>query len=71
MDSKASPSYNAFLATRCQELAGILPPAQNASAEAWAEFHLKKLLRMLPGDEGFIAWLQAKASFLERIVVVA
>ncbi|EAW21068.1 uncharacterized protein NFIA_062290 [Aspergillus fischeri NRRL 181] len=68
---KAGPSYNAFLATRRQELAGILPPAQNASAEAWAEFRSKKLLRTLPGDEGFVAWLQAKASFLERIVVVA
>lgn len=36
----------------------------------WAEFRARKLLRLLPGDAGFVAWSQAKIAFVDIISLV-
>lgn len=46
-----------------------MPPPRNAPKEDWEDYHSQKLLRALPGDEGFVSWLQAKHSFISRILV--
>lgn len=38
-----------------------------ATAAEWDDFRSKKLLRVLPGDVGFVNWTQAKLSFFEDI----
>lgn len=62
--------YNSLLASRRNDLAGILPPDSSASPQEWLEFRSKKLLRLLPGDEGFIVWCQAKQSFSASVSTV-
>lgn len=36
----------------------------------WAEFRSKKLLRLLPGDDGFVTWCQAKLAFIDSVSLV-
>lgn len=62
-----SAQYNTLLASRRSELAGILPPGPDAMPDAWTDFRSKKLLRLLPGDDGFVAWCQAKLAFIDTI----
>lgn len=35
--------------------------------DAWADFRSKKLLRLLPGDDGFVTWCQAKLAFVDNV----
>lgn len=62
---------NAFLAARRAELANIVPPGRAAGAAEWDYFRSKKLLRVIPGDEGFTAWTQDKLAFYASIKAAA
>lgn len=44
-----------------------MPPGFGATAAEWNDFRSKKLLRILPADEGFSAWTQGKRVFFEGI----
>lgn len=47
---------------------GVIPrPGPAANRDAWKEFRASKLLRLLPGDEGFVVWAQGKLAFWEMI----
>lgn len=49
---------------------GIVPPARGAGPSAWKEFRSQKLLRLTPGDDGFVSWAQGKLAFVGRISTV-
>lgn len=38
-----------------------------ASAEEWEDFRYKKLLHVLPGDPGYVAWTHGKLAFFANI----
>lgn len=46
-----------------------MPPGPDALPSAWLAFRSQKLLRLLPGDEGYVAWCQAKLAFLGSVSV--
>jgi len=48
-------------------LNSITPPSLGSGANQWEDYWFKTLLRILPGDEGYVAWTQAKLAFLEGI----
>lgn len=45
----------------------VLPPGPSAMPDVWADLRSKKLLRLLPGADGFVTWCQAKLAFVDKV----
>ncbi|KAL4755365.1 hypothetical protein BDW72DRAFT_350 [Aspergillus terricola var. indicus] len=63
--------YESFCAARRRELAHILPPAHDDSKDDWHFYWVQRLLRLLPGDDGYVTWTAALHSFYNDVIAEA
>ncbi|OKP11124.1 hypothetical protein PENSUB_3367 [Penicillium subrubescens] len=59
--------YNAFLVARRSELPSVPAPSPLDTKEEKAARFSKRLLRLLPGDEGYITWTLGKRAFSDGV----
>lgn len=62
-----SSQYHTFLSARRLDLNDIVRPGPDADTQAWKAYRDAKLLRLVPGDDGYVLWAHGVRSFWEDI----
>ncbi|EAW18767.1 uncharacterized protein NFIA_087230 [Aspergillus fischeri NRRL 181] len=54
-----------FCAARHSELGYPQPPGVGFTEDEWHHYRGQRLLSLLPGDDGYVAWIAAQNAFVE------